>query len=101
MERRNAMAVAAAISMSLMSATIAFGANFGGLGSSGQSTAPVSAVAPAAAPNPVVVSTPQAPSVNQPAAPRPGEGESQAEGKSQPRTQPVAPPSAPRSEQDD
>jgi hypothetical protein len=97
MERRNAMALAAAISMSLMSATIAFGANFGGLGSPGPSTAPVSAVAPVAAPNPAVVSVAEAPS--SPAAAKAARGEHEGEGRTP--TQPVAAPKAPRSEHDD
>jgi hypothetical protein len=93
MERHNAFALAAAVSMTLVSATAALGANIGALGFAGPSAAPPAVVAPAAAPQPVAP-TPVADQTVV-AKPRSGEHEGRA------RTQPVAPTSAPKGERDD
>jgi len=95
MERHNAYALAAAISMTLVSATAALGANIGALGFAGPSAAPTAVVAPAAATQPVAAT----PVIDRTPVAKPRSGEHEGEGRA--RTQPVAPTSAPRGEGDD
>jgi len=95
MERHNAFALAAAVSMTLVSATAALGANIGALGFAGSSAAPTAVVAPVAATQPATAT----PVTDQTAVAKPRTGEHEGEGRA--RTQPVAPTSAPRGEGDD
>jgi hypothetical protein len=103
MERRNAFALAAAVSMALVSATVALGANIGALGFAGPSAAPTPAVATAADPNAATQPVTAVPVADQQAAStRTGEHEG-GEGKARattPTTQ-AAPKPAPRGERDD
>lgn len=95
MERHNAFALAAAVSMTLVSATAALGANIGALGFAGPSAAPTAVVAPAAVTQPA----PTTPVADQTVAATPRRSERESEGHV--RTQAVAPTSSPRGEGDD
>jgi|GEM_PF-6781872 len=95
MERHNAYALAAAVSMTLVSATAALGANIGALGFAGSSAAPTAVVAPVAATQPSTAT----PVIDQTPVAKPRSGEHEGGGRA--RTQPVAPASAPRGAGDD
>jgi hypothetical protein len=99
MERRRAFALAAAVSMTLVSAAGALGANIGALGFASPSAAPAPAVAPVAAtsntPQPVAA----APAPDPVAATTTKRTEGEREGREHAGT--VAPAAAPRGERDD